>query len=497
MNNNLEDDGDYHPLSGLGWSPTWHPISVLHKTSSPPPSLTTLSMATIVLQYPDLLMEISTILQPSLRKEMLAMALEQKMSSSTTLLLSTWTEPVLSLKSIFPTIHHCPELVGDMHNQVVVTARIGYQSVEEVIKLLIKKVYSVLLKNPQAVKCLDLTGFPVLRTTLEKLFQSNKFNSEENLTILLDIWIPEHGSEDSNWINLLNGSKNFCLKVQNIYCCSLEEEARNKVIASALRTNKNVKGLKLSSLDFVDWQEVERTLNIIETCSKISMLDLSRNDMFDSSPSKLVGSSLVNKTVRSLDHLSRLDLSHNCLRDCVGQVLKGLSLSYLNLTASDLSSDDLQSLLSLRTLVHLDLSQNNIGDAFSDLVLKKSKMLVKLEILELEDCSISPTNFVFLLSFIQSCPNLKILNLSYNTLEVSQIVQLIQLRLEVLLVVSTFECDCATSECSCFKKGQLTVSQSLANAGYQRKTFDKAGICQRAETDFNYIAFKAFLCPEL
>ena len=191
----------------------------------------------------------------------------------------------------------------------------------------------------------------------------------------------------------MNGSQNFSLKVQNIYCSSLREEVRNKVIASALRTNENV---KLSSLYFVDWPEVERTLNIIETYSKISMLDLSRNEIFDSSPSDLFGSSLVNNTLRSLHHLSRLDLSHNWLTDCVGQVLKGLSLSYLNLTTSDLSSAELQ------CLVHLDLSQNNIGDALSDLVSKKSKMLVNLQILELEDCSISPSNFVFLLSFIQS-----------------------------------------------------------------------------------------------
>ena len=69
------------------------------------------------------------------------------------------------------------------------------------------------------MKCLDLTGFPVLRTTLEELFE-NKFNAREKLTILLDIWIPEHGTGDSNWSNLLNGSKNFSVKVQNVYICT-------------------------------------------------------------------------------------------------------------------------------------------------------------------------------------------------------------------------------------------------------------------------------------
>ena len=49
---------------------------------------------------------------------MIAMTLEQKLTGSIIPLLYTWTEPVLSLKSIFPTLNHSPELVGDMHNQV-------------------------------------------------------------------------------------------------------------------------------------------------------------------------------------------------------------------------------------------------------------------------------------------------------------------------------------------------------------------------------------------
>jgi hypothetical protein len=237
-------------------------ISASHRTANLHPTFATLSMATVI-QYPDLLEEICTLLPTSLRRDMIALALEQKMVSSAIPLLYTWTEPVLSLKSIFPTINFNPELVGDMHNQVEVT-RIGCVSVAIVIQLLIKKVIYILVKNPSAVKCLDLSGLPVLWTTLEELFQA-KFNSRESLTILLDIWITEHGSGDSNWINILNGSNNFTLKVQNIYICSLREPVRNKVISSCAGTNENVRGLKLSSLNFADWPEVRRNLSIIET----------------------------------------------------------------------------------------------------------------------------------------------------------------------------------------------------------------------------------------
>ena len=141
-------------------------ISVSHRTANLPPSFAILSMATVI-QYPDLMEEICNLLSTSLRRDMIALALEQKMVNSAIPLLYTWTEPVLSLKSIFPTINFNPELVGDMHNQVEVT-RIGCVSVAIVIQLLIKKVISILVKNPSAVKCLDLSGFPVLRTTLEE-----------------------------------------------------------------------------------------------------------------------------------------------------------------------------------------------------------------------------------------------------------------------------------------------------------------------------------------
>ena len=86
-------------------------ISVSHRTANLPPSFAILSMATVI-QYPDLMEEICNLLSTSLRRDMIALALEQKMVNSAIPLLYTWTEPVLSLKSIFPTINCNPELGG-------------------------------------------------------------------------------------------------------------------------------------------------------------------------------------------------------------------------------------------------------------------------------------------------------------------------------------------------------------------------------------------------
>jgi len=334
----------------------------------------------------------------------------------------------------------------------------------------------------------------VLRTTLEELFQA-KFNVREKLTIVLDVWIPENGSGDSSWIRLLNGSKNLTVQVKNIFICSLREPVRKQVIAAALRTNEDLSGVKLSCLRFVDWSEVKRTLSSIRTCSKLSMLDLSRNNLFDSSQADHVGREWVNKFLQSFSRLSRLDLSYNLLSDRVGLITRGLCLSYLNLTASHLGPADLQTLVTMHSLVHLDLSQNNLGDSFCHLT-SKSK-LVNLEILELEDCFISSSNFRFVISFIQtSCPSLSILNLSYNTLSVQQIVQLINLKLEGLLVFSKMECDCS-SPCSCYEAGEQEVTAALTAAGYKLHSFDKESACRSIETVSKFIVFKAFLPPKL
>jgi len=278
--------------------------------------------------------------------------------------------------------------------------------------------------------------------------------------------------------------------VQNVFICSLREPVRNKVITSALRTNQEVRGLKLSSLNFVDWPEVRRTLKIIETCSQLSMLDLSRNNMFDSSPNDIVGRTWVNKSLRNLPSLTRLDLSYNLLTDRVDPVLKGLSLTFLNLTATHLSLADLKVLVTCSTLVHLDISQNSIGNMFRDIP-TKSNLLVNLEIFELEDCLISPDNFEFLFSFIKGCPSLKILNLSYNTLKISQIIQLIKIKLEVLLVFSKVVCTCTNLQCTCFEEGKTLVSSTLELAGYKLRSFDKESVYHAIDSS-PFIVFKAF-----
>ena len=144
------------------------------------------------------------------------------------------------------------------------------------VYLVIKKVISILDNNPRAVKCIDLSGFPILKETLEELLK-NKFSTNERLTILNDIWIIGYQMDYFNWVNISSGSENITLKVQNLFVCTIKEPARIELITRAKRNNQRIWGLKLSNLNFSDWDEVKRTLDMVETFTHLSMLDLSQN----------------------------------------------------------------------------------------------------------------------------------------------------------------------------------------------------------------------------
>ena len=144
------------------------------------------------------------------------------------------------------------------------------------VYLVIKKVISILDNNPRAVKCIDLSGFPILKETLEELLK-NKFSTNERLTILHDIWIIGYQMDYFNWVNISSGSENITLKVQNLFVCTIKEPARIELITRAKRNNQRIWGLKLSNLNFSDWDEVKRTLDMVETFTHLSMLDLSQN----------------------------------------------------------------------------------------------------------------------------------------------------------------------------------------------------------------------------
>merc|ERR1711915_1129408 len=141
----------------------------------------------------------------------------------------------------------------------------------------------------------------------------------------------------------------------------------------------------------------------------------------------------------------------------------GLKLTYLNLTACHLTVADVQHIVRMKTLVHLDLSQNDIGDAFCS-QLTKSCTLV----------------------------NLKILNASYNTLEVLQIMDLIHSNFEILLVFSKFLCTCPAQYCDCYDKGKNFVMDELARFKYELKSFDKESACNAIQTQSKFIVFKGF-----
>ena len=111
----------------------------------------------------------------------------------------------------------------------------------------------------------------------------------------------------------------------------------------------------------------------------------------------------------NLPKLRRLNLSNNPISGRNGNLasLRGteLLLDYLNLRACFLRETDLQHLP--LSLVHLDLSTNNIPTLSPHL-----KEMTRLSILDLENCGIEDDALV--VDLLLSLPSLSVVNLAYQ-----------------------------------------------------------------------------------
>ena len=121
--------------------------------------------------------------------------------------------------------------------------------------------------------------FWVIKIFGKKIFWVKKFWANRNYgqKDMNDIWIIGYQMDYFNWVNISSGSENITLKVQNLFVCTIKEPARIELITRAKRNNQRIWGLKLSNLNFSDWDEVKRTLDMVETFTHLSMLDLSQN----------------------------------------------------------------------------------------------------------------------------------------------------------------------------------------------------------------------------
>ena len=211
-----------------------------------------------------------------------------------------------------------------------------------------------------------------------------------------------------------------------------------------LSFNPRLRGLRMASMDFNDWIETMRAVSSIESCRNLVSLGLNINVLYLEFTNQGYRSKFINTALGNLPSLERLDLSYNAMFGPLKGILPHLRLSYLNVSCCYLLCEDLQMILCLSSLVHLDISGNRgVGDMLGSLVpAVQDTKLPSLKIVERNDCGVTPKNEHNLFYFLNLFPLVKVLDVGVNELNVSAIVSVITRRFEVLLVESPCECSC-------------------------------------------------------
>ena len=419
-------------------------------------SLKRLSMLA-VLEYPPLTEEISTHLPQQLRKEMITVGLKKDFSTEVLPLFYTWSNPRLALRDF---LENNRKREGRAYREICLYIIVQY---------LTEKIISIKTNSSKAVRVIDLTGCLISRHLLEQLVEANTFTSTEKVTVVLDMMVSSSERGYSKWVSLIAGSEHIDVKVQNLWVDNVREAQRNALLSEALESNENLSGLKISKLGFEDWPELYRGLTPLLQFSRLTRLDLSGNNLIDSSDTDVTGREWINRFLKKFPSLSRLDLSRNEMAGKTESVLTGLTLTYLSLSQCNINSRDLAFLLTLLTLKHLDISGLYRGfslqpsaEHFKELDASRSS----IEILNLSFWQ--PTNEEFLIiqdQVFRKLPSLKYLDLSFSQLDNSQISKILKLGIGTLQFQMSLNCHDGQI-CDCALVLKLTMSDLLNEHGY-------------------------------
>ena len=245
-----------------------------------------------------------------------------------------------------------------------------------------------------------------------------------------------------------------------------------------LSFNPRLQGLRMASMDFNDWIETMRAVSSIESCRNLVSLGLNINVLYLEFTNQGYRSKFINTALGNLPSLERLDLSYNAMFGPLKGILPHLRLSYLNVSCCYLLCEDLQMILCLSSLVHLDISGNRgVGDMLGSLVFAvQDTKLPSLEILQIVRCGVTSMNEQNLFYFLDLFPLVKVLDVRFNELNISAIVSLIRRRFEVLVVASPCECSCGLPRnlgimCGGKPCGQEEVDRVLKVEKYVKREF--------------------------
>ena len=268
----------------------------------------------------------------------------------------------------------------------------------------------------------------------------------ERMTVVLDVVVAWDGNDIvAEWIQVLsNTHTTFTLRVHSLHMESLNKVTMMRLVEVFLSSNPRLQGVRMARMEFNDWMETMTAVSSIESCRNLVSLGLNNNLLYLESTNQGYRSKFINRALGNVPSLERLDLICNVMFGALNGILLHMRLSYLNVSCCYLLCEDLQMILCLSSLVHLDISGNRgVGDMLGSLVpAVQDTKLPSLKIVERNDCGVTPKNEHNLFYFLNLFPLVKVLDVGVNELNVSAIVLVITRRFEVLLVESPCECSC-------------------------------------------------------
>ena len=352
-----------------------------------------------------------------------------------TALVETWPEPSFKIapRSVGDHLDYLREQQARADIDVASERNEKLKKKFNILASVLQKVFKLFNENKTKITTIDVTYYPLSLEFFMFLQREWLTDPAKRTTLIVnaDLMITENCLvEDFLEKSSFNIHQNIVIRPRNIYfelvqCTRNYSEHLYSEFLYKISIHQNfsvdgLEGLQLSNMNLRQCfsgkgENAElffQGLKNIIFASNLTKLDLKYNGINlngDENGTKILGSFLS-----SFPNLRRLSLCGNRLTNKLGAILKtNTDLEYLNVGGCQLRQIDVSFLSTLTRLRHLDISSTQLANKLNVLKTVLS-YLVRLTILEMEDCGLTDECIRDLRPHLRSLNSLKALNLYFN-----------------------------------------------------------------------------------